>query len=144
MREHNETPDQNTAKQAATDATVLSNDDSPPSTDKQPVGARHTRGENISYNHLYNPDAIDISAFNNTNFIADDSIKYDFEYLSEGAIEGFVLGLTAQMSMKREIKEFGDSRVDVVHKEMKNINDIGVPIPVDPCKLSSKTKAAAL
>ena len=76
--------------------------------------------------------------------MADGSIKYDFEYLSEGAIEGFLMGRTAQMSMKRGIRELGDSGVDVVHKEMKKINDIGVPIPVDPRKLSSKTKAAAL
>ena len=48
------------------------------------------------------------------------------------------------MSMKRGIKEFGDAGVDAVHKDMKNIHNTGVPIPVDPRKLYSVSKADAL
>ena len=68
---------------------------------EQPAGACRTRGNKISYDHLYNPDTTAVPAFNKTNFMADGSIKYAFEYLSEVAIEGFVLGRTAQMSIKR-------------------------------------------
>ena len=39
VEEHNETPDQNTAEQAATNETVLSDDDRPPSTSEQTAGA---------------------------------------------------------------------------------------------------------
>ena len=47
--------------------------------------------------------------------MADGSIKYAFEYLSKVTIERFVLGQTAQMSMKRGIKEFVDAGVDAAH-----------------------------
>ena len=76
--------------------------------------------------------------------MSDSSIKYVFDYLSEGAIEGFVLGQAAQISMKWGIKEFGDAGVDTVHKEMKQLHDRGVPITVDPHKLYSGSKADAL
>ena len=86
VEEHNETPDQNTPEQAATDETVLSDDNSPPSMAEQPAGACRTRGNKISYDHLYNPDTTAVPEFNKTIFMADSSIKYSFEYLSEGAI----------------------------------------------------------
>ena len=75
--------------------------------------------------------------------MADGSIEYAFKYLSEGAIEGFLLGHTAQMSMKRGIGKFGDAGLDDVHKEMKQLHDRGVPIPVDSRKLYSDSKNAA-
>ena len=56
--------------------------------------------------------------------MAGGSIKYAFEYQSEGAIEGFVLGRTAQMPIQRVIREFGYSGVYVVHKEMKQLHDL--------------------
>ena len=46
--------------------------------------------------------------------------------------------------MERETKEFGDTGVDDVHKEMKYIHYSGVPIPVEPHKLYSVSKAAAV
>ena len=48
------------------------------------------------------------------------------------------------MSMKQVIKQFGDSGVYAVHKEMKQLHDRGVPIPVDHLKLSYGSEAAAL
>ena len=102
--EHNETPDHNTAEQSATDTTILSDDDRPPYTAEKPTEACHTRGNNISYDHLYNPDATVFPVFNKTKFMADGSIEYAFKYLSEGAIKGFVLGQIDQISMKRGIK----------------------------------------
>ena len=144
VREHNETPDHNTAERAATDATVSPDDYRPPSTAEHLMGARRNIWNNISYYHLYNPDATAVPAFNKTNFMSGGSIEYAFEYLSEGDIEGFVLGQTAQMFMKRVIKEFGDTGVDAFHKDMKQLHNCEVPIPVDPRKMSSGSKAAAL
>ena len=46
--------------------------------------------------------------------------------------------------MKRGIKEFVDALMDAVNKEMKQLNDFGVLIPVDPHNLSSGSKAAVL
>ena len=46
--------------------------------------------------------------------------------------------------MKVVIKELGDVGLDDVHKDMKQIHNCGVPIPVEPCKLSSVSKATAL
>ena len=116
MVEHNETPDHNTAEQAATEVTVLSDDDRPPSMAEQSSGSWRTIGNKISYNHLYNPYATSVPALNKTNFMSDSSIEYSFEYLSEGVIEGFVLVQMAQMSMKLGIRSFGDSVVDSVHE----------------------------
>ena len=76
--------------------------------------------------------------------MADGSIEYAFEYLSEGVIEGFMLGQTDQMSMELVIKEFRDVVVYAVHKYMKQLHNRLVPIPVDTRKLSSISKAAAL
>ena len=61
-------------------------------------------GNKISYDHIYNPDATVVPAFNKTKFMSDGSIEYAFKCLSEGSIEGFVLGQTAQISIKRGIK----------------------------------------
>ena len=104
MGEHNETSYHNTSEQAETDATILSDDDSPPSTAENPAESCRTRGNKISYDHIYNPDATVVPAFNKTNFMSDGSIEYAFKCLSEGSIEGFVLGQTAQISIKRGIK----------------------------------------
>ena len=76
--------------------------------------------------------------------MVDGSIEYAFEYQSEGTIEGFMLVQTAKIPTKQGIKEFGDSGVYAVHKEMKQINDSGVPISIDPRKLYSGSKAADL
>ena len=58
------------------------------------------------------------------------SIKYALEYLSEGAIELFVMSETFQMSMKRGIKEFGYAGVYAVYNETKQLHDGVVSIPV--------------
>ena len=72
--EHNETPDQNTAEQAGTDATILSDDNRPPSMAENPAEACRTRENKISYDHLYNPNTTVVPAFNKTNFMANGSI----------------------------------------------------------------------
>ena len=141
---YKETPDQNTAEQAATDATSLSGDDRPPYMTEKPAGACLTRENNISYGHLHNPNTTAVPAFNKTKSMADGSIKYAFEFLSMGAIEGFLLFQTAQISMKLGIKELGDAGVDAVHKETKQLHGGIVSIPVDPRKLSYSSKATVL
>ena len=75
VEEHNETPDHNTVEKWATDETVLPDDYRPPYMAEQPAGDHCTRGNNISYDHPYNPDATAVPAFNNTNFMADNSVK---------------------------------------------------------------------
>ena len=51
-----------------------------------------------------------------------------------------LLGQTEQMSMNIGLNLFGGAEVDAVHKEMKQLRDRGVPIPVDANKLFSGSK----
>ena len=51
---------------------------------------------------------------------------------------------TGQMSMNRGIKEFGSGGTETVHKEMKQLHERKVPIPVDPAKLSKEDRKSAL
>ena len=46
--------------------------------------------------------------------------------------------------MNRGIKEFGAVGAEAVHKEMKQLHDRKVPIPVDPSKLSRGERRSAL
>ena len=48
------------------------------------------------------------------------------------------------MFIKQGIKEFVDAGVGAVHKDMKQLQDRGVPIPIDPHKLYFDSNAAAL
>ena len=51
-------------------------------------------------------------------------------------MEGLIFGQTAQISTNKGIEVFGDAGAHAVHKEMKQLHDQQVPIPVEPAKLS--------
>ena len=51
-------------------------------------------------------------------------------------MEGLIIGQTAQISMNRGLEVFGDAGSQAVHKEMKQLHDQKVLIPVKPAKLS--------
>ena len=48
-----------------------------------------------------------------------------------------LLGQTEQMSINLGLNLFGGAEVDAVHKDMKQLHDRGVPIPVDAKTLLS-------
>mmetsp|Transcript_7190 Transcript_7190/g.15685 ORF Transcript_7190/g.15685 Transcript_7190/m.15685 type:complete len:221 (-) Transcript_7190:165-827(-) len=92
----------------------------------------------------YDADTESVPTFNRANFSTDGRPVYTFDYEERSDFNEFVLGQTEQMSMKRGLKEFGKDGESAVHKEMKQLHDRKVPIPVDPSKLARGSKSAAL
>ena len=82
--------------------------------------------------------------FSRLNFNPDGWPIYLVDHKPNNYMGGFIFGQTAQMSMNRGLKVFGDIGAQAFHKEMKQLHDRKFPIPLDPDKLSRGIRSSAL
>ena len=78
------------------------------------------------------------------NFSTNGQPVYLVDHKQQNYTEGLIFGQTKQISMNRGVKVFGDAGHQSVRKEIKQLHERKVPIPVDPDNQSHGSISTAI